>query len=431
MKRYLKINSECISAWLVFLLFFKFILDRMKFSFSVIIGRNTLDYGTFDISDWLINYEGGFVRRGLIGHLLWAMEQYHLYDVRVLITIIVFLTSMAILLLIVRIFIKEGWSILIIPTGMLLGFTLFGLGGRRDMLSLLLTYVLFMLLKYSTTNNGRNVIWSFLFYVISILQILIHEASFFYTFPIMLLFAYQYMKNKKLTISKISMICLLYFMPILTTMIITCIFKGDSLIAAIIWNSWKDVFINYPCYSGTAEIGAGVEALSWGAQETFLNHLKAGYIGVNTPSYMRIVVVIFNLVVTYFLVSRIDTVNMGLYKKKHMDKVLMSNILLVQFVVMIPMFTVLSCDWGRTIPYWIISSLFFYHFFKDSEMNFPIVLTKISQSIQKSISGNVLLSNNYTYIVLALLVPIPACCAPFDSANTIQQGIYQVLKFMF
>ncbi len=430
MKRYLKLNCEYISAWLVFLVFFKFILDRVKLGYSVIIGRKTLDYGTFDISDWLINYEGGFVRRGLMGHLLWGVEQYHLYDVRILITIIVFLTSIAILILMIRIFIKEGWSLLIIPTGIVLGFTVFGLGGRRDMLSLLLTYCLFLLLKHSI-NNGRNLLCWFMFYVISILQILIHEASFFYTFPIMFIFIYQYLKNKRLNISKRSMICLLFFMPIVIAMVIACIFKGDSRIAAIIWDSWNEVFINYPCHSGTEEIGAGVEALSWGAQETFFNHLKAGYIGVNTPSYMRIVIVLFNFLVTYLLVSRINTVDMGLYKKKHMDKVLMSNVLLIQFAFMIPMFTVLSCDWGRTIPYWIISSLFFYHIFKDSEMYFPIILTRVSLNIQKYISRNIMLSNNYTYIVLALLVPIPACCAPFDSANTIQQGIYQVLKFIF
>lgn len=33
------------------------------------IEDNHLDYTNFTISDWMINYEGGFVRRGLIGQI--------------------------------------------------------------------------------------------------------------------------------------------------------------------------------------------------------------------------------------------------------------------------------------------------------------------------------------------------------------------------
>ena len=432
MKNYIKsISWERVFAWFVFLLFIRFLFDRLRAGYSIIMGKSTIDYSTFDISDWLINYEGGFIRRGIMGQILWEFEQINLYDVRIAITIICFATSIVILVLTYRIFKEEGWSILIIPTGFIFGFTIFGLGGRRDLISLMLTYLIFFFFKKVNTHTGKKVLWWVLFYFISVLQILIHEASFFYTFPILILFLFQKNRNNQLELRTNCMACLIQFMPIIVTMAIVCFFKGDQKTAEIIWNSWNNIFANYPYQGDTTIIGAGVDALSWGTQETFINHLRAGYIGVNSPSFLRIPIVIFNLFAAYFLVSRINTIDMGIFRKKQMDNVFMSNIVLVQFVAMIPMFTVLSCDWGRTIPYWLLTSLFFYHIFRNDKIEIMHYLTNTSQMIQYNISSISILRNKYTYILLVLLSPIPGACAPFDSANTFQQGIISTLHITF
>lgn len=422
------INCERLLAWLILLLFIKFILDRLRFSCSIILGKSTIDYNTFDISDWLINYESGFIRRGIMGQILWNIEQLHLYDIRIAITIICVVTSFIILFLTYRIFKEEGWSILTIPTGFIFGFTLFGLGGRRDMLSLLLTYAIFWSFKNIFSSKGKKSLWWFIFYSISILQILIHEASFFYTFPIIMLFLFLKHEDTQQSLRQSCTTSLLQFMPIIIAMAIVCIFKGNQETANIIWNSWNKIFTTFPANDNTTSIGAGVDALSWGAQETFINHLKAGYIGTNSPSIMRIPIVLFNLLAAYLLVSRINNIDMGIYKNKQMDHVVMSNILLVQFIAMIPMFTFLSCDWGRTIPYWLLSSLFFYHIFKNEKIGSMYHLTKVSQKIQNHISHNSILRNKYTYLLLVLLSPVPGACAPFDSANTFQQGFIATLQ---
>ena len=46
------------------------------------------DYESYQISDWMINYEGGFVRRGLMGQLLLSANTIHTFDVRYAILII-------------------------------------------------------------------------------------------------------------------------------------------------------------------------------------------------------------------------------------------------------------------------------------------------------------------------------------------------------
>ena len=418
-----RIFCERVIAWLVFLLFIRFLLDRLMASYSIVKGESVVDYYSFDISDWLINYEGGFIRRGIIGQILWEIEQLYLYDVRIVITIICLATSIILLLLIIRIFMEEGWSLLIIPTGFIFGFTLFNLGGRRDMLSLLLTFVIFILFKNIFLHRQKQLVWLLLFYFVSVLQIFIHEASFFYTFPILFLLYFYNLRKNHLSVGKKSLICVLYFMPVIIAMFIVCVFKGNPMTADIIWTSWTEVFESFPCYGDSSVIGEGVDALAWGAQDTFLNHLKAGYLGSHSPSFLRIPLVFLNLFAAYLLVTRINTVDMGLYKKKQMDNVLMSNIVLIQLFAMLPMFTILSCDWGRTIPYWLFSSLFFYHIFKEFQMVHIPFFSRASHVIQNVISNNPILRNSYTYILLVLLCPIPGACAPFDFSNTIQQGV--------
>lgn len=422
------IRLERFFAWLVFLLFIRFLIDKILLLYRILIGESIIDYCIFDISDWLINYEGGFIRRGLMGQILLSIEQLHLYDVRIAISILCLIMSIAIIILIFLLFKKEGWSLLILPTGFVFGFTLFRLGGRRDLLSILVTYVIFLLFNKIVSRSGKNTIWWLLFYCISVVQILIHEASFFYTFPILILLYFYRLRKGQRSFTTDCQLSLLSFLPILLTMALVCIFKGDPKTAEIIWDSWRKVFSSFPCCCDTTIIGEGVEALTWGAQETFVNHLKASYIGSHSPSYMLIPIAIFNLFVAYLLVSRINTIDMGTYRMRKMDNVLMSDVLLIQFVAMIPMFTILSCDWGRTIPYWILSSLFFYHIFSYEKIEIPC-LTKISLTIQERISNNLILSNNYIYIFLTLLTPISMSCAPFDFANTFQQSMLKVVKY--
>ena len=417
-------DTLCFFSWIIFLLFARFVIDRLTLLYSIIIGKTYVDYNSFDISDWLINYEGGFIRRGILGQILWEVEQLHLYDVRIAIAIICLVTSIILLIIIIRIFKEEGWSMLIIPTGFLFGFTVFNLGGRRDMISLLLTFVIFMLYNMKISHQRKNSFWCFLFYLVSIIQILVHEASFFYTFPILILYDFKIIRNKQSFCIK-SLLCLLHFMPMIITMVIVCIFKGSSNVAEFIWISWKEVFNNFPCYCDTTMIGKGVDALAWGAKETFLNHLRAGYLGFHSPSYLRIPIVFFNFFAAYLLITRINAIDMKIWEKRQMNNVLMSNILLIQLLAMIPMFTILSCDWGRTIPYWLFSSLFFYHVFKYKQIEFFPFLTIVSRKFQTIISNNPILRNNYTYILLVLLCPIPGACAPFDFANTFQQGFIE------
>lgn len=414
-----RMNCELLFSWFVFLLFFFFSCKTSWERFEN-CGLFNPSYQSWEISEWLINYQGGFVRRGIIGQLLWTLEQWFPFDVRVAITVLCIISTLIILYVIVRIFMKQGWALLIIPTGFGLGFTMFSTWARRDYLSLLLTCGLFMLFRQAITHPRKWQGWT-AFYLVSALQLLIHEASFFYTFPILMLYCYYHCRGRQESVSRSAATCLLRFLPVLLVMALVCVFKGNEETVRSVWASWEPVISNYQ--TDAATIGNGVGALGWDAKTILPYHLVTSLIGHDNPAAWRIPLVLFNLLAGYFLLTRLNAVNMGLYRPQPMNHILMSNVAVIQFIALLPMFTILSCDWGRTIPYWIISSFFFYHTFKGGQVAFTPLLSRMSTAVQQFITGNRFLRSPYTYIMLVLLAPVPSYFAPLDHINTIQQRI--------
>ena len=134
-------RGEVVFSWVVMALFGGSIVLGCLKNFRPL----GFDFKSYEVSDWLVNYVGGFVRRGLIGQVLLELEKLHLYDVRLAIAAIIAVCSVAILWILVRIFRREGWSLLIIPTGLCLGYTFLNIWGRRDLLSLTMKFFIFLL----------------------------------------------------------------------------------------------------------------------------------------------------------------------------------------------------------------------------------------------------------------------------------------------
>ena len=221
---------------------------------------------------------------------------------------------------------------------------------------------------------------------------------------------------------------LLQFLPVLAVMAAVCLFKGNERVAHVIWDSWAPVISRF---QDDMRLGYGLIAITWDVKWTFAGHFTTAFVGDVSPSAWRILLALFNLMSLYYLTTRLNAVDMGLYKPRPMNHVLMSDIVIVQFVALLPMFTVLSCDWGRTLPYWAISSVFFYHLFKDESVSFMPSLSRTSSRIQTYISSNRILSSPYTYILLILVAPVPNYKAPLDHINTFQQKFFYILCDLF
>ena len=137
-------------------------------------------YEGFPISEYMINFQGGFVRRGVIGEILYQIFQIHPYPLS---NIVLWfdITIFAIFVVIVSyLFYKKQW-IPIMPLAILVK-TVFWY--RRDFLMLLFAFEIFYLMfLYIQKRKTSFLICSLL---LSSISILIYEPSFF------LLFLYPY-----------------------------------------------------------------------------------------------------------------------------------------------------------------------------------------------------------------------------------------------
>ena len=142
------------------------------------------DYETYEISDWMINYEGGFVRRGLIGQcLLWA-NHIHSFDIRYAIVLIEAFFYVLFLYLIFKIFNKYKWSLLGAMFPIVCSTTSLTVY-RRDFMMLCLCYLSYKLFFRYLKDNGINSL------IISIMimsvSITIYEPIFFVMVPVLVL----------------------------------------------------------------------------------------------------------------------------------------------------------------------------------------------------------------------------------------------------
>jgi hypothetical protein len=314
------------------------------------------------------------------------------FNVRVFILMLPFIFSPLLLVLLLRMFHRLQWS----PTVL---FCLCSLGGgflsvciRRDYLVLILAYALFSLVS-RWLRTGRLTYFLGYFFI-SVVLILSYEPSVFIVFPSVFLVA-----GKRLLTWTVVPVILVTFLS-----------KGTAEIGLSIWQSWMPLFESYPFGDGPEVIGMGEEALGWATWPTFLFHLHSAYVGPE-PSWLTAPLITYMLAGTYYLVTFLDVAKVPFWPSGSFNARIMSNAFLLQFIAMIPMFTVLSCDWGRNIPLCTVSALFIAHFFPKAAGRVSFI-DKTSCHIQSMLSRCAVLRSPIFYFFVAMTVPMPLVLAP-------------------
>lgn len=378
--------------------------------------EETHQYG---ISDWLINYEGGFVRRGFIGQILFFLYQIHPYDVSLAVVIITYISILILIGTMIYLFYKNKVSLALLPSVMLLGgfFMIKGTFYRRDALMLLMILLTLYIYRKTLTTVSHKWIMIILLYIIGIATILTHETSFFCFVPF--IFTHHYITCKgSVTNRCFKSGC--FIIPFILAVGIVGIFNGNEVIANDIWDSWSDFFINK--YGETPLMGIGISAFCYDSTFLFKHHFSLNYImpiywdipyfsqlGLNIPRYFAWIVIYATI---YYLCSNPNKIEIPRYNDASDKKYLSHNlpaILLLQFIALIPMFTILSCDLRRVVMYWIISSFFIC--FQLNELKQPIhipLISRISNNITQVFKQNKILNSKIFYLVCLLCIGIPA-----------------------
>lgn len=385
------------AAWLLF-----------HFLWFVLLYFDDFNYQGFGLSDWMINYQGGFVRRGIVGEILLQLYNIHPFPLREVIASMIIISFIVLLGMLIKLFNKEGWSYMILLAPFmivhLMGFS--GLEMRRDFIALLVTWgIFFFYHQYKSTSKRTYLLGMQL---LSVFTILMHEASFFFTFPILFINYFLFLRKygHKWCVRVVRTVA--FFLPALITMFLACAFNGDGDVANAIWASWQPCIERFPIKDYN-EMGDGVAFLSNETAKTMLAHWKLNFHNDFWNVIPGFPFTIANVLLVYYLVMNMNTIDLGWNKTRNFKAAALSNILLIQFVFLLPMFTVLSVDWGRTLPYWVVSSLVAYHYFKEDDMSLHPIQTIISVRSQDFVNHVELLKSPWLYLFVMFALPLPFC----------------------
>lgn len=332
-------------------------------------------YYSSDVTSWwvtefLINYQGGYVRRGLIGELLYQFSSYFHADPRFIIWPLCIISLITISAILIYKFKKANWCIWVLP----LCTCLFGADFlRKDHLC----FVLIAVWLYTFSKKIDSVYKFIIISAITVILFNIHEASFFLFAPYCCL---ALLSDKREGCKKTYNY--LTVLVTIATMGVVVIHKGNEVVARAIQDSWTfyfpDEFKN--------DLVTTIQSLKWDTKRTLLWHLHQNFLETNY-GFQGLYTKPLAWLTTLFIIPNIIFKNSSLLFRKTADEP--RNFLCVflfQFLSLSPLFFFLSCDPIRIISYWTISSFLIYLFIPEIILFvIPCCFKRVANSLQKVI----------------------------------------------
>lgn len=287
----------------------------------------------FNITEFLINYEGGFVRRGLIGQILFDLCRYTgwspIYIVKIF-CIVIFSIVLSFYFFHFRRH-HLNWWILLCP--LMFGMCIDVI--RKDFLTYLMTICMLYLIGRHKITSSRNIVTLF----IIVLGLFIHEAFIFYGIPLVVLFICRYNTNKTLT-----------YISILVTILTFCLivhYKGNNEIATQIIQSWNNLEApNAPLITSRNN---SVGFLGWDTLYAIKVHTHTNFY-CNGFGWYGLIWQPLIMIVTYYFIMNFTAVFSDIrYSDKR--RTVISSLAAFNLICLLPMFLFLSCDYGRLYQY--------------------------------------------------------------------------------
>ena len=400
--------------------------NTIRFYFYILIIISTIlnlledkwTENAWTIGEWLINYQGGFVRRGLFGSIIYKLSSGLNINP---ILIVYFLT---VLFFISFIFLlnnsRKYFSSLFLLSPMVTLAPLLGNYLVRKDISGIVAYALctnLIVRKKNFTNFS-------LVNLISSMSILNHESYFFYSIPSLFLlcfFSSSNIKNSNNNFLKIYK-TIIFILPSLIISGLVFYFKGNYEMAFKINESWLNLSSIIPnkqlflTYFPSGAIGS----LSW----TFSKGISLSLSTIKMFDGALIWIPAMWML-TIFICAQIFIGDKNKLKGK-----LKLNVLLLQFTFISPLF-ILGWDFGRWIFLWMSSSIFL-----------TIAFIKL-KTINKNDLNNLSIINSNFFIklfngyellgfkkCLYLFLGIPGCCWTIHRYLKITPIVFPFDKFL-
>jgi len=379
---------------------------------------------SWNITEWLINYQGGFVRRGLTGEILFQFNRFFSIDIYTTIIILSLFLFGGLTFFFFRSFVKNGYPIFILPCVFFMGNPILcDFWVRKDTFLL----IIFIVVLYLVTKAPK--FYLLIINILLILTLLIHESISFICFPILLFLLSDKFRNyskRNPNFLKSFMLSALSLSPTLLVFLILILNNGDIDIANAIWQSWQSV--DFPHNTYIVELPSAIDAISWTMDVQIYQtyqflHLFSN--GIYAPLALAMTIIII-----YYILSnmnKLDDKILTYQPKVIKDNMGISVALVFQFCSLLFLF-MFACDYSRTIFYWVASSFALVTIVPSSKLlsavpQFVICFTKrLNQFITLNI-GN----SKGVIVILSLVVGIYAYSWDFYGAIS-NSSLYIVLS---
>ena len=279
----------------------------------------------YTFTDWLINYEGGFVRRGLLGQIVFELSK--LLNIQIKFLILIFQISIYLIyfLLFFLLLSKREtnffWLLIIFsPISFLYPMAELEALGRKDIF-VITSFLIFSIINYRSLSS---LLFSFIF--IFTLSCLIHEITFFYIFHYLFVF---YVKNKIFINQKLNIKHYLVSFLSLGVLLYLNLYLHNFVVIEDIVNSYN--YENLTALSGSfSHISPTIDSVFF---KTFSN------INIVTIARYGFLILISTIPFIYFIKIKSD------YENKYFN---FQNIFISNILLSIPLY-LLIFDWGRVI----------------------------------------------------------------------------------
>ena len=388
---------------------------------------STYSYESWYISEFLINYQGGFVRRGLIGEILFFFVKNFTINVEWTIKIISLICFAAVCVFFVRSFLKKGYSLYILPLCFFLGGAILSNNWiRKDYLCLC---CLIPILWLYNKDNLSILVKYLIINVLAVFIILNHEVFAFFALPILFLLLFNQHKSKgTLQSIVLSLLCLL---PCILAFLLTLVKHGDNEIAQAIWNSWCTLFNQE---ISEVKYQSAIGAIGWTSKWALAFHFKKNFLAID-KNILSLLIWCITFPIIYYIATNALLVfrkNENSFTNRH--KTALSSILIFQLACLSPVLIALSCDYLRIIFYWTASSfaVFLLIPMNKTEQLFPVVFINFVERTNQLLT-NILRPSKTILVFLMMFTGISGfyCVIEMIYKSTMLYNILWVLSLPF
>lgn len=337
-------------------------------------------------ADLFINYEGGFVKRGLLGELLLYGYQFGInpFSIAICLCLISYIT---ISIYMVRNFSERKYDLCILTiTPLLGGLCQYSIDTyRRDFMMLTLFLLMVQLWKKMHLGN-----WLLIGNIIFSLSLLCYEPFIFFALPFII--TLTHIKIGKWTKS------IFYWLPSILVFVLTCIYSGGKHIYEAIAASTSQ-FLENPGI---------MNFLLDNSKDVMLFHLNINCLyGVSkTPSLLVSTWIIGCMIYLTTNIVAVYSNNKNMWQQRRYILAL----LLFALLFLLPMFTVLSIDYARIFTSALLSIYIIYFSLTEHELQMilPQKLYKLCDTIL-SRQDRYLKPTGFKMIFIILFVGLAQC----------------------